>query len=88
LNQVFIHREQNLMENMLVENVISYYEPLIPPQKIGTHYFWTNFFVPQIKTESRKHQDGIEELQKRKGFYLSSFSGIDKVKTLRNSKMD
>ena len=32
-----------------VENVISYYEPLIKPTKIGRHYLWTNFNVPKIE---------------------------------------
>lgn len=32
-----------------VENVVSYYEPLIKPTKIGRHYLWTNFFIPAIK---------------------------------------
>jgi len=27
-----------------VENVISYYEPLIKPQELSSHYFWSNFF--------------------------------------------
>jgi len=31
-----------------VENVISYYNPLIKPQKIGRHYFWTNFNINNI----------------------------------------
>ena len=26
-----------------VENVIPYYEPLIEPQKLGRHCFWSNF---------------------------------------------
>lgn len=29
-----------------VENVISYYNPLIEPQKRGRHYYWTNFKLP------------------------------------------
>ena len=29
-----------------VENVKSYYEPIIKPQTIGRHYFWANFIVP------------------------------------------
>jgi len=28
-----------------VENVVSYYKPLISPQKIQRHYFWTNFHI-------------------------------------------
>uniref|UniRef100_A0A6H1ZEE5 Putative methyltransferase n=1 Tax=viral metagenome TaxID=1070528 RepID=A0A6H1ZEE5_9ZZZZ len=35
----------------VVENVKSYYEPIIPPQEIGRHYFWTNFFIQDIKVE-------------------------------------
>lgn len=29
----------------VVENVISYYEPIIQPQQIGRHYFWANFLI-------------------------------------------
>lgn len=28
-----------------VENVKSYYEPLMSPQEIGRHYFWANFYI-------------------------------------------
>jgi len=30
-----------------IENVIPYYEPLIPAQKRGRHLYWTNFILPQ-----------------------------------------
>lgn len=33
----------------VVENVISYYEPLIKPQKSGRHYFWSNFHITNKK---------------------------------------
>jgi len=36
----------------LVENVISYYKPLIKPQKIGRHYFWSNFDIKPIEVKS------------------------------------
>tara|TARA_R110000824_G_C14884962_1_gene643835 strand:- start:38 stop:631 length:594 start_codon:yes stop_codon:yes gene_type:complete len=32
-----------------VENVVSYYEPLIKAQKIGRHYLWANFNITLIK---------------------------------------
>ena len=32
----------------VIENVIPYYEPLIPAQKIGRHLFWSNFIIPFI----------------------------------------
>jgi len=33
----------------VVENVISYYKPILNPQQIGRHYFWSNFNIPKIK---------------------------------------
>ncbi len=35
----------------IIENVKSYYKPLIKPQEIGRHYFWSNFFLPNIEVE-------------------------------------
>lgn len=35
----------------VVENVNGYYKPLIKPQKIGRHYFWANFNIPEIKID-------------------------------------
>ena len=34
-----------------VENVISYYEPLIRPQLLDRHYFWANFRIRPFKVE-------------------------------------
>lgn len=36
-----------------IENVISYYEPLVIPQKIENHYFWTNFNISYKKPSKR-----------------------------------
>ena len=35
----------------VVENVIPYYEPLIPAQKRGRHLYWTNFNLPSILSD-------------------------------------
>jgi len=40
----------------VVENVKSWYEPLIKPQELQRHYFWTNFTI----TERKFKKDGIE----------------------------
>jgi len=34
-----------------IENVIPYYEPLIPAQKRGRHLYWTNFTLPNNLNE-------------------------------------
>ena len=35
----------------VIENVNGYYKPLIEPQKIGRHYFWANFAIPNINID-------------------------------------
>lgn len=56
----------------VVENVIGYYEPLIKPQEVANHYFWSNFPISNINLGSRMHNGTIQELQDFKGFDLSN----------------
>lgn len=67
-----------------VENVIAYYEPLIKPQEVDNHWFWTNFHIPSFPSASRSHDGTIEELMTNKGFDTSKYSGVDQRKILRN----
>lgn len=80
----------------VVENVISYYEPLIQPQESGRHYFWANFKIPkkdygvQIGTlmhGTRKRilrEAQIPELMTLHGFDLSKINIRNKRQVLRN----
>ena len=70
--------------NYCVENVVAFYKPLISPQEFGSHYFWCNFYVRPIKTQSRNHHSSIGGLEERKGFYLDKYVGVDKRVLLRN----
>lgn len=67
----------------VVENVVSWYEPLIKPYHVGGHYFWSNFFIEPIKNKHREHHGLISDLEQRKGFNVSSYS-FDKRAVLRN----
>ena len=67
-----------------VENVIAYYQPLITPQEIDSHYYWTNFLIRPLKKKSREHNATMDKLSERKGFNLDKYSGVDKRKILRN----
>ena len=40
----------------VIENVIPYYEPLIPAKKRGRHLYWTNFNLPNVLS-NRKNPD-------------------------------
>lgn len=65
-----------------VENVVSYYAPLIPPQKIGRHFFWANFEIAPIKTQPAH----IRSKNKLSDFYvdLSKYQLPNKRQVLRN----
>lgn len=41
----------------VVENVKSYYDPLILPQVSGRHYFWTNFWIDNLKIHNKVRND-------------------------------
>lgn len=44
-----------------VENVIPYYEPLIPAKKRGRHLYWTNFNLPNSLNERKYRISGNKE---------------------------
>ena len=68
-----------------VENVFSWYDPLIKPQVLGGHYYWANFLIREENLSSyRAHYGSIEELQELKGFDLSNYNGVNKELVLRN----
>lgn len=67
-----------------VENVISWYEPLIDPYKIAGHYFWTNFIIRDFVGTGRNHYGTISSLSETKGFDLKGKKLSDKRKVLRN----
>ena len=59
-----------------IENVISYYDPLIKPTEAGGHYFWTNFPFPSVPNTPRmvKRKNGQDlEREGRVGFDLSKY---------------
>lgn len=75
-----------------VENVKSYYDPLIQPQVSGRHYFWSNITIPVMKSRvspskiwgrTAKGTDRQNEFSKL-GFDLSKYSFYKKEKLLRN----
>lgn len=72
----------------VVENVVSWYKPLIKPFEVGNHYFWSNFIINKEKFEIRgisRLGETLGSLQKER-FDLSHIksSKIDKRLVLRN----
>jgi DNA (cytosine-5)-methyltransferase 1 len=75
-----------------IENVVSWYDPLIEPQKRGRHYYWTNFNISESDvfdvTEIGNPGDfGYGESSKKYGFNLDKYkisSKYPKDKILRD----
>lgn len=68
----------------VVENVKSYYDPLIKPFERARHYFWSNFYIgdfKQIKAQGITNINGTETIF---GFNVEHIKGIQKRKLLRN----
>jgi DNA (cytosine-5)-methyltransferase 1 len=59
----------------VVENVIPYYEPLIPAQKRGRHLYWSNFILPSELGERKL--DGSLTLMKNELNTLCKFHDYD-----------
>ena len=76
----------------VVENVKSYYDPLIEPQVSGGHYFWANFEIPNLDTRKKVRNDKGYTLQKKmedKGIIIPDFHGYKKDKrTLLNNAIE
>lgn len=69
----------------VVENVTSYYKPLIPPQKLDRHYYWANFNISPISLGSDNIARGsVQEWSEKFGYNLNDLKGLDKRKVLRN----
>ena len=80
-----------------IENVQSYYEPLIRPQISGRHFFWTNFKIPNMKSKIKvtrmwggvaTHGESQSSTRKKEleklGFNLDNYCYPAKEKLLRN----
>ena len=75
----------------VVENVISYYDPLIKPFKVGNHYYWSNFHILNLKEQERMiirmtDEELVKDKEKRYDYDLTKFdvSKRLKVKMLNN----
>jgi len=82
----------------IVENVISYYDPLIKPQELDRHYFWSNFHIEYKKSDykasfniinarestRRTTRDYIKKLEEYHGISLKNIKHDNKKLLLRN----
>lgn len=64
----------------VVENVKSYYDPLIPPKETARHYFWSNFKITDTGENNKIRNDRGMTLKVKmheKGIWVDDFHGYD-----------
>ena len=77
----------------VVENVISYYDPLIIAKKRHRHLYWTNFNLPNILT-TRKHPsmcnntDEVRKLSQYHDYNFRKYKGNQTVQKMARNLVD
>jgi len=95
LYEEIIFIKEHFKGKYVIENVIPYYQPLIPAIKRGRHLYWANFNLPTVidRKESKgimcgQTNDEVNKLCKLHQIdrdFLNSYSGKQsKIKIIRN----
>ena len=77
-----------------VENVIPYYEPLIPAQKRGRHLYWTNFTLPNNVNERdgagiiSKAKNEVDVLCKFHDYNFKLYKGEQRIDKMARNLVD
>jgi len=74
----------------VVENVIPYYEPLIPAKKRGRHLYWTNFNLPSSLSEVKnpdftRVKDHIKVMSEYHDYDFTKYKGKQPRKKIANN---
>lgn len=82
LYQEILFLQHHFKGKWVVENVIPYYEVLIPGKQVSRHMFWSNFYIPDkvYKIEDIEHQN----IEPKYGFDLADEDIPNKRQLLRN----
>jgi DNA (cytosine-5)-methyltransferase 1 len=93
-----LYEEIILLDNFfegkyVVENVISYYTPLIPPKKRNRHYYWTNFNLPNNLNERKapsmtRTKDELNEWIKFYDYDFNKYKGSKDKRTIARNLID
>ena len=74
LYQEIIFLDNYFKGKYCVENVIPFYEPLVPGKKIGRHLYWTNFRLPSNLNERKASiMEGKDEVKRWCEFHEFDF---------------
>jgi DNA (cytosine-5)-methyltransferase 1 len=87
-----LYQENYFKGKYCVENVIPFYEPLVPTRKRGRHLYWTNFNLPnELSTRKGNFMEGKNEVEKWCEFHkidLSSYKGKQRKDKIARNLVD
>ena len=76
----------------VVENVIPYYEPLIPAKKRGRHLYWTNFLLPSDLKDRRFNVSSAKQefkgLCKFHEYDFNKYKGVQNLTKIARNLVD
>jgi len=91
LYEEYILLEKYYQGKFVIENVIPYYEPLIPGQKRGRHIYWANFKLPEnINERTFKFgcNDEVKSLCKFHEYDFYQYTGGQRVDKIARNLVD
>jgi len=75
-----------------VENVVPYYEPLIPGKKRGRHLYWTNFLLPtdlnERKTAIMEGKDEVKRWCEFHDYDFYQYKGEQRIDKIARNLVD
>ena len=92
LYQEIIFLQTHYSGKYVVENVIPYYEPLIPAQKRGRHLYWCNFNLPSDVGERKSgiisNKDEVKNLCKFHDYDFYKYKGKQRTDKIARNMVD
>ena len=85
--------ENHFEGKYVVENVIPYYEPLIPAQKRGRHLYWCNFNLPNDIGERKMFKNMVEvgdikQLSEFHDYDFTKYKGEQRLNKIARNLVD
>lgn len=93
LYEEIIFLDNHFKGKYCVENVLPYYEPLIPAKKRGRHLYWTNFNLPNNVGERKLFKNMIEigdikELSEFHDYDFTKYKGNQRLNKIARNLVD
>jgi DNA (cytosine-5)-methyltransferase 1 len=93
LYEEIIFLENYFYGKWVVENVIPYYQPLIPAQKRGRHLYWSNFKIPNDTGERKMYKNMIEvgninQFSKFHDYDFTKYKGDQRLNKIARNLVD